>query len=74
MVSRIYQAIANLLGDDKSTDELGDPLDFESGPFLDCGISWVYAFKRLIIPKEMRPVSGGQTCPAKCKTKTLCKT
>lgn len=42
VLSEIYKLIGRLLGEDKPPDELGDPIDFESGVFLDCGISWVH--------------------------------
>lgn len=42
MFFRIFDAIGKKFGDEKPPSDLGDPLDFESGPFLDYAISWVY--------------------------------
>lgn len=41
MFSFIYDAIGYFLGDDKPNEEL-EEMDFESGPLLDYGISWIY--------------------------------
>ncbi|CAH1989877.1 unnamed protein product [Acanthoscelides obtectus] len=60
-----YDAIARIFGDDSKEEELGDPLDFDSGPFLDCGISWVYTFKKLLLPREFRP--NKKICPSRCR-------
>lgn len=48
MFSRILNAIGNWLGGEKPAPESGDPIDFESGPFLDCAISWVYVRNHFI--------------------------
>lgn len=43
VLGRFYGFIGKILGEDKPhIDELQDPVDFESGVFLDCAISWVY--------------------------------
>lgn len=42
MIKYIYKAIGNILGENKDLEEISDPLDFESGFFLDCAIYWVY--------------------------------
>lgn len=42
MIKYIYKAIGNIFGENKDLEEFGDPLEFESGFFLDCAIFWVY--------------------------------
>lgn len=50
MFFRIFDAIGKKFGDEKPPSDLGDPLEFESGPFLDYAISWVYvSLKRSIL-------------------------
>lgn len=43
MLSYLYRAIARILGKNPFDDDYyGDPISFDSGPFLDCGIHWVH--------------------------------
>lgn len=53
MLNHIYKAIGNILGEPKELDDISDPLDFESGLFLDCAIYWVQVsnklFKRILV-------------------------
>lgn len=42
MFSFIYEAIGNIFGEEQIGEIYGDPLDFKSGLFLDCGISWIH--------------------------------
>ncbi|KAF7287622.1 hypothetical protein GWI33_005974 [Rhynchophorus ferrugineus] len=75
MLSSIFTALGRLFGDEIPPPETGDPLDFESGPFLDCAISWVHTFKKLLIPKEYRMKVGNIRCVAVCdKNKQRCRT
>ncbi|KAH1004929.1 hypothetical protein HUJ05_005694 [Dendroctonus ponderosae] len=76
MFSRFLSAIGDWFGDEKPPADLGDPLDFESGPFLDYAISWVYIFKRLLIPREYRMKVGNVRCVSVCdsKKRKTCKT
>lgn len=41
----IYKLIGNLFGENNDLEDFGDPLEFESGFFLDCAIYWVYVSK-----------------------------
>lgn len=42
MLKRLYSTIGQIFGENKSIEDYGDPLDFESGFLLDCAIYWVY--------------------------------
>ncbi|KAL1513305.1 hypothetical protein ABEB36_002727 [Hypothenemus hampei] len=76
MFSHIFDVIGAWFRDEKHETDLGDPLDFESGPFLDYAISWVYTFKKLLIPREYRTKVGNMRCVAICskQNKFHCKT
>lgn len=49
MLSSIFTALGRLFGDEIPPPEIGDPLEFESGLFLDCAISWVHVCNYIII-------------------------
>ncbi|CAH1369396.1 unnamed protein product [Tenebrio molitor] len=73
MISYIYEAIGNLFGVERPPEELGDPIDFEPGILLDSGISWIYIFRKFLIPIELRT---SKLCPSNCECERYgkCKT